>query len=118
MMKDYAIEVKQFPKENRLFDVCFDFTYVPLLDDRKVTTCTIVEMPSKKVYAGAAIKNPKDICYDGWIGRRLAFKRAVYFLWMVWADRGKTGMPFEPFWQLFRRALAENEIYLSERKAK
>lgn len=118
MEKDYAIEVRQFPKERQLFAVCFDYKYIESLNDRKITTCTIIELPSKKVYAGAAIKNPNDFGCDNWIGRRLAFKRAVYFLWIVWADNHKTGMPFEPFWQLFRKALAENEIYLTERKEK
>lgn len=118
MMNNYAIEVRQFPKENQLFAVCFNYQYYPLLNNRKLTTCTIVEMPSRKVYAGAAIKNPNDHVFSEWEGRRSSFKRAVYFLWMIWADKGKTGMPFEPFWQLFRKALGENEIYLSERKEK
>lgn len=115
MIKDYAIEVKEFAKESRKFCVSFDYRWVEGLDDRKITTCCIIELPSKKIYAGATIKNYHDSGND-WIARRWAYKRAVLMLYMIWTQLHKTSIEFVPFWQFFRKALAENEIYLLERK--
>lgn len=100
------------------FIVSFDgyYAHFGATPNRRITTCNIIEYPSKKIYSGAAIKNPNDIGYDDFIGKRLAFKRAVLTTYMIWNELGRTSIPFNVFWQLFRQALARNEIYLSERK--
>ena len=124
MVNDYAIEVhglQKLDKDNNIskhqFCVSFDYRWVEALDDRKITTCCIIELPSKKIYSGATIKNHHDMS-DDWIARRWAYKRAVLMLYMIWNNQKKTNIPFAPFWQLFRQALAKNEIYLKERKEK
>lgn len=109
-----SYEIKVF---DQYFTVVFGEILAILDSTRKVTTCTIVEMPSKKVYSGSSIKNPKDF-NNIWEGRRYAFKRAVYFLWIIWTDSKRTGIPFGLFWQYFRKALGKNPIYLEERREK
>jgi hypothetical protein len=110
-MEDYYI-VEYFGKR---FTVIFstDIEFIPTF--RKITHCTIIEEPGKHIYAGATIRNPND---NGniWIARRWALKRALFYLWMIWADDNTTDLPFQSFWQLFRKALAENELYLKDRK--
>lgn len=120
MINDYAIEVKEFPKEWQKFIITFDgyYAHFGATPNRRIVTCSIIENPSKKIYAGSAIKNPNDLGYDEWIGRRWAFKRAVLNLYMIWNLQKKTGIEFNKFWQYFRKALAENQIYLEERKGK
>lgn len=117
MINDYAIEVREFDKDHQQFIVSFDYRWVEAFDDRKITTCCIIELPSKKIYAGATIKNHRDTSNDI-EGRRWAYKRAVLMLWMIWSNLGKTNISHKTFWQYFRKALAENQIYLSERKSK
>jgi hypothetical protein len=117
MINDYSIEVKEFAKEESKFCVSFDYRWVEALDDRKITTCCIIELPSKKIYAGATIKNHKDNSND-WLARRWAYKRAVLMIYLIWTQTARTSISFVQFWQYFRKALAENEIYLKERKNK
>lgn len=117
MMNDYAIEVREFDKDHQQFIVSFDYRWVEAFDDRKITTCCIIELPSKKIYAGATIKNHHDMP-DDWMARRWAYKRAVLMIYLVWTQMHRTSIEFVPFWQFFRRALAENQIYLLERKSK
>lgn len=114
MINDYAIEVKELDQK---FCVSFDYRWIEALDDRKITTCCIIELPSKKIYAGATIKNHKDGSND-WLARRWAYKRAVLMIYLVWTQMHRTSIEFVLFWQFFRRALAENQIYLLERKSK
>jgi hypothetical protein len=122
MVNDYAIEVhglQKLDKDNNvskhLFCISFDYRWVEVSDERKITTCCIIELPSKKIYSGATIRNNHDMPNE-WIARRWAYKRAVLNLYMIWNLQGKTDLEYKPFWQLFRMALAENKIYLSERK--
>ena len=124
MENDYLIEIPDVQVINsdyciskQQFLVSFDYRWVELFEDRKITTCCIIELPSKKIYAGATIKNHHDMS-DDWIARRWAYKRAVLMLYMIWNNQKKTNIPFTPFWQLFRQAFAKNEIYLKERKEK
>ena len=118
MVNDYAIEVKEFPKEQQKFVVSFDGYYSSYefspSSRRRIVICSVIENPSKKIYAGSAIKNPNDLIFDEFIGRRLALKRAILVLWMIWAELGRTDMPFKPFWQLFRKALSERKGQISE----
>jgi hypothetical protein len=124
MTSDYEIEVHyetRLPGEkiayktvHQRFCVSFAYTWVAALDSRKITTCCLIELPSKKIYAGGSIKNHID-SNDEWLGRRWAYKRAVLMLWIIWMQLHKTILPFKPFWQMFRQALADNSIYLEER---
>jgi hypothetical protein len=120
----YLIEIPEvqalnesFRVSRQKFCISFDYRWIEQLDDRKITTCCIIELPSKKIYSGATIKNSHDNG-NKWIAYGWAYKRAVLQLWMIWCELDRTGMDFKHFWQLFRHALGENKIYLSERKAK
>lgn len=113
MSMDYEINVF----DNDFVVVFGQINNVIGLHDRKITTCTVIELPSRKIYSGSSIKNPTDF-NDPWEGRRYAFKRAIYFLWIIWSDCKKTSIAFHCFWQQFRKALGKNPIYLEERMEK
>lgn len=105
------------------FAVNFNREWIEKLNDRLITTCTIIEIDNrtkklayKHIYAGAAMWNGKDTI-DTFVGWRYAYKRAVFFMWMVWTETKQITYAFEPFWQKFRLALGENELYIAERKA-
>jgi hypothetical protein len=115
MEKQYTIRIKEFNKDTQWFIVLFNAYFTR--EHRKITTCCIVEYPSNKIYSGATIKHPKDKS-DNWAGRRWAYKRTVLMLYLIWSDLGKTTIGFNEFWQLFRKALAENKTYLLERITK
>lgn len=126
MEDEYTIEVRNldgvlnpdYQIQTQRFIVSFDWRFIDYKSstDRIITTCCIIENPTKKIYAGASILNPNDLVCIDWIGRRWAYKRAVLVLWMIWNELGRTKMPYKPFWQCFRKALAQNELYLKDRK--
>ena len=109
MEKQYTIRVKEF---NLKFIVIFNFNFTK--EHRKITNCCIIEYPRKQIYSGATIRNPndKDNTFEA---RRWAYKRAVMMMYLIWIKLDKTTMGFNEFWQLFRKALAENKTYLLER---
>ena len=106
-----------FYLDNKDYQFCVKFqnNHIYNLNTKLITSCSIIELPGKKVYSGASLKNPKDIS-NVWEGRRWALKRAVFHLWMIWTDLKKTSISWNPFWQLFRQSLAKNKNYLSDRK--
>ena len=103
---------------DKTFAITFNWSYFQFNHFEEVTTCAIIELPENHVYAGATIKNPHDIPENVHIARRWAYKRAVYYLWVVWTDLKKCNCAWECFWQTFRKALASNELYLKDRKEK
>ena len=100
------------------FVVVFDETFIVFSGNtRTITTCSIIELPERKIYCGGSVFNPHDH-QDKWIGRRWAFKRAVYFMWIIWTDLKKESCAYAPLWQMFRLALGRNNSYLKERSNK
>lgn len=97
------------------FVVEFDYHYIYTPENRRITTCSIIELEGKSIYSGASMKHPKD-SFSTWTARRWAFKRAVMYVFLVWTVQKKTSIGFNCFWQTFRKGLAQNELYIKDRK--
>ena len=111
MESEYAIEV--FNKE---FVVIFDWGHHSFNHYETITHCAIIEAPKNKIYSGSSLKNSHDLIDNMQVGRRWAYKRAVFMLWLIWTELKHTDEPFKPFWQEFRQALAKNNLYLADRR--
>jgi hypothetical protein len=108
----YSIQV-----DKKILAVSFQDYVSEKLDNRQITTCSVVELPTRKIYSGATIRNPNDkesvrVAYT------LSYKRAIFNLWSVKHALNETKLDFFSFMKLYKKALENNFIYQSERKMK